>query len=92
MELLKALHGLLKSASLFCKKFVKDIREIGFELNLCDSCVANGMVNGKQQTTVWHVNNVKASHVNSEVNDSFLQFVKDKHEDRQRKSQKSMTV
>ena len=48
----KALHGSLKSVLLFYKKFVKDIKEIGFEINPHDPCVANRMVNGKQQTTV----------------------------------------
>ena len=40
---------------------------IGFELNPYDPCVANNTINGKQLALVWHVNNIKASHVEEEV-------------------------
>ena len=80
-ELLKALCESLKSALSFYKKFVKDIKEIGFKINPCDPCMANRMVIGKQQTTVWHADDVKVSHVDSKVNNKFAQFIKDKHED-----------
>ena len=40
---------------------------IWFELNPCDPYVANKTINGKQLTLVWHVDNIKASHVESEV-------------------------
>ena len=79
---LKALHGLLKSALSLHKKFVKEINEIGFELNPCDPCSANTLVNCEQQTMSWHADNVKASHVDSEVDNKFIQFIKNKHEDK----------
>ena len=50
-------------------------------MNDCDPCIANKIANYKQHTLVWHADNVKVSRVNSEVNDSFAQFVKDKCED-----------
>ena len=40
---------------------------IGFELNPYEPCVANKIINGKQLTLVWHVDNIKASHVKEEV-------------------------
>ena len=46
VQVLKALYGMLQSSLLYYKKFVKDIEEIGFELNPHDPCVANKMVNG----------------------------------------------
>lgn len=60
----KALYGCLKSALLFYKKLVADLMEEGFELNLYEPCIANKMVNGKQFTIIWHVDDLKLSHVN----------------------------
>ena len=36
---------------------------MGFEVNPYDPCVANKMVNGKQMTICWHVDDLKVSHV-----------------------------
>ena len=88
-KLLKAPCGLLKSALLFCKKFGKDIREISFEINLHDPCVANRMVNDKQQTMVLHAGDVKVNHIDSDVNNKFIQFIKEKHEDEKGRQSKS---
>jgi hypothetical protein len=75
MEMLKALYGMLQSALLYYKKFRKDIESIGFVVNPYDPCVANRMVNGKQHTITWHVNDLKSSHVDSKVNDEFLKWL-----------------
>ena len=40
---------------------------IGFELNPYYPCVSNKTINGKQLTLVWHVDDIKASHVEAEV-------------------------
>ena len=40
---------------------------IGFKLKPYDPCVANKTINGKQLTLVWHVDDIKASHVEAEV-------------------------
>ena len=49
---------MLKSAFLFYKKLRKDLELIGFMGNPYNPCVANCMVNGKQQTVVWQVQEV----------------------------------
>ena len=69
--MLMALYGMLTSAILFYKKFRKDIEGIGFEVNPYDVCVANRRVNDKQHTVTWHVDEVKSSHVNPQVNKEF---------------------
>ena len=81
VELLKALYGMLKSALLFYRQLVKDLKEIGFELNPYDPCVANRIIKGKQQTVVWHVDDLKSSHIDSEINDKFIKYMRDKYED-----------
>ena len=57
----------MKAAFLFYQKFVGDLMTIGFELNPYDPCVANKTINRKQLTLVWHIDNIKASHFESEV-------------------------
>ena len=41
--------------------------EEGFEINTYDWCVANKMIDGKQSTILWHVYDLKISHVLFEV-------------------------
>jgi hypothetical protein len=60
----------------YYKKFCKDIESIGFKVNPYHPCVANGIVNGKQHIVSWHVDHgLKSSHVDSKVNDQFLQWL-----------------
>ena len=75
VHVLKAIYGMLKSAFLFYKKLRKDLESIGFVVNPYDPCVANRMVNGKQQTVVWHVDDLKSSHVDPKVNDKFIDWL-----------------
>jgi hypothetical protein len=83
VELLRALYGMLMSALLFYKQFVRDLKEIGFELNPYDICVANRMVNGKQHTVAWHVDDLKSSHKDKKVNDEFIEYLRSKYEDKE---------
>ena len=41
--------------------------EWGFEPNPYDPCVVNKIINGKQCTILWHVDDLKISHVDPEV-------------------------
>ena len=65
VELLKSLYGYLKSALLFYKKILSDLKSHGFVINPYDSCVANKMINNKQFTVVRHVDDLKVSHSES---------------------------
>jgi len=75
VKLNKALYGLLKAALLFYKKLVGELKSMGFVLNKYDPCVANRIVNGSQQTVCWHVDDLKVSHVDPEVNESFAKDI-----------------
>jgi len=75
VKMLKAIYGMLQSSLLYYKKFRKDIESIGFEVNPYDPCVANRIVNGKQHTITWHVDDLKSSHVNPTINDEFLHWL-----------------
>lgn len=73
VELLKALYGTIRAARLFWEKLSGKLKEWGFTPNPYDACVMNKMVNGKQLTVAWHVDDLKVSHVESEVVDKFIQ-------------------
>jgi hypothetical protein len=79
VEMLKALYGMLQSSLLYYKKFRKDIESIGFVVNPYDPCVANRIVNGKQHTVTWHVDDLKSSHVDPKVNNEFLEWLQKKY-------------
>jgi hypothetical protein len=79
VEILRALYGMLESALLWYNKFRKDLEEEGFIFNAYDPCVANKMVNEKQMTIKFHVDDIMSSHVDSTVNDKFLVFLNKKY-------------
>jgi hypothetical protein len=67
VELKKALYGTLRAALLFWQRLSEQLKEWGFEINPYDWCVANKMINGKQCTILWHVDDLKISHVDANV-------------------------
>lgn len=72
VQLQKALYGTLSAALLFWKDLSAHLAKEGFEPNPYDSCVVNKMVDGKQCTVVWHVDDLKISHVDGRVNEGVL--------------------
>lgn len=67
VKLNKALYGTLKAALLFWEDLSSKLVSNGFIINPYDFCVANKIINGKQCTIIWHVDDLKISHVDSEV-------------------------
>jgi len=51
------------------------LKEIGFELNPYDLCVANATIKGKQCTICWYVDDNKISHEDQEVLDSVIKKI-----------------
>jgi hypothetical protein len=76
VKLQKALYGCLRSALLFYLKFVGDIESQGFTLNPYDLCVANKVINGKKITAVWHVEDIKMSHVDEKEVSKLITWLK----------------
>ena len=75
VHILRAIYGMLMSGLLFYKKFKKAIEGQGYVVNDYDPCVANKMINGKQHTLSWHVDDLKASHMDPKVNDKFGEWL-----------------
>jgi hypothetical protein len=76
VQLKKALYGTLQAALLFWKDLSKKLVAWGFKINPYDWCVANKTIQGKQCTILWHVDDIKVSHVESSVVDNMLELFK----------------
>ena len=61
-RMIKAMYGTLKAALLFWTKLKKFLTKNGFEPNAYDPCTVNKIINGKQATVMWYVDDVKISH------------------------------
>ena len=75
VAVLRAIYGMLVSALLWYRKFREDLEGDGFEFNPYDACVANKMVNGKQHTVRFHVDDLMSSHIDPKVNDKFEKWL-----------------
>jgi hypothetical protein len=64
VELQKALYGTLQAALLFWENLSEFLtQELDFVANPYDSCIVNKIINGKQCTIIWHIDDLKLSHV-----------------------------
>jgi hypothetical protein len=77
VELLNSLYGTLRSALLFWKLISSKLILWGFKINPYDGCVANKVIDGKQCTVLWQVDDLKISHVNEEVNTDIIKRIND---------------
>jgi hypothetical protein len=75
IKMLKAIYGMLQSCLLYYKVFCKEIESIGFKVNPYNPYVANCIVNGKQHTLSWHIDNLISNHVDSKVNNQVLEWL-----------------
>ena len=75
VQLEKAVYGMMKSALLFYRKLVADLTSLGYVTNPYDLCVANKMINGKQMTICWRVDDLTIGHVESSVVSTFLTWL-----------------
>jgi hypothetical protein len=72
VKLLKALYRTMCAARLFWEWLSRQLVDWGFTPNPYDSCVVNKMVDGKQLTVAWHVDDLKISHVSAKVVDDLI--------------------
>ncbi len=79
VRVLRGIYGMLQAALLWYSKFRKDLEEIGFIFNPYDPCIANKMINDKQHTIRFHVDDLLSSHEDPKVNDEFLKWLESKY-------------
>ena len=75
LKLLRALYGCIESALLWYNLFSSTLEKMGFKINPYDKCVANKMVNDKQCTICWFVDDNLVTHVDDEVITSLLEEI-----------------
>ena len=61
------LHGTLQVSLLLWRKLTGILAENGYNINPYDRCVYNKGVNGSQCTVLWHVGDLKLSHLTDNV-------------------------
>jgi hypothetical protein len=71
----KALYGCMKSALLFWEHLSGKLIEQDYKLNPYNSCIANKAIKGSQMTIVWHVDDLKLSHVSETVLDEEIMWL-----------------
>jgi len=78
VQLKKALYGTLQAALLLWKLLSETLQEWGFVLNPYDKCMANENIECKQCRILWHVDDLKISHVDKDVVEGKLKKLNEK--------------
>ena len=68
----------MQSALLWYELFTSTLEGMGFVLNPYDLCVANKIINGKQCTICWYVDDLKISHITVKVVDDVIAAIETK--------------
>jgi hypothetical protein len=71
----RALYGCVKSALQFWKHLSGHLKNRGYTPNPYDPCVVNRVINGSQLTVVWHMDDLKLSHVSEMVIDEEVKWL-----------------
>ena len=80
VECLNALYGTMVASLLYYKKFTKSLASEGFKMNPYDPCVWNKLIDGKQCTICFHVDDCKISHVSGKVIDNIIDWLRRDYE------------
>jgi hypothetical protein len=70
------LYGTMVTSLLYYRKFVKILTDVGFITNPYDPCVANKIIEGKQMTICFHVDEFKLSHRKKKVMDTMIEYLR----------------
>ena len=61
--------------SLLYNLFLDELAKLGFKVNEYEICAVNKIINGKQCTLVWYVDDVKVSHVDEIVVSDIIKYL-----------------
>ena len=61
--ILKAIYGIIESDLIWYELYMSVLKNMGFQLNPYDMCVANKDIKWKQCTTAWNVDDNKVSYL-----------------------------
>ena len=74
VEVIRALYGMLVTYLIWYNKLCSDLEDIGFEFNPYDPFVDKRMVNDKQYTIIFHVDDLLSSYIDSKANELFFKW------------------
>jgi hypothetical protein len=80
VECLNAIYGTMVASLLYYCKFTRSLRNQGYTMNPYDPCVWNKMIEKKQITICFHVNNCKVSHKLAQVVDKAIKWLRQDYE------------
>jgi hypothetical protein len=75
VQILMALYGMIESVLLWYTLYAEVLHKEGFEINPYDRYVANKVINDKQCTIAWYVDDNILSHVETSVVDSVIDTI-----------------
>lgn len=79
-ECMNAIYGTMVASLLYYNKFCNTLKRLGFKPNPYDACVYNKPIGAKQQTVCFHVDNLKASHVDPNANTKLAEELRKEYE------------
>jgi hypothetical protein len=80
-----SLYGTMVASLVYYRKFVKSLTDIVFIINPYDTCVANKIIEGKQMTICFHMDDCKLSHRKKTVMDTIIEYLHEDYESLSRK-------
>lgn len=87
-KLQKALYGTVRATLLFWRDLADTLEQEDFVLNPYDHCVMNKMIDGKQCTVLFHVDDLKISHDSGTVVTNVIAILKKRYD----KFKKAMSI
>jgi hypothetical protein len=75
-----ALYRTMVAILLYYRKFIKSLTDIDFIINPYDPCVTNNIIEGKQMTICFHVDDCNLSHRKKTVMDRMIGYLRQKYE------------
>ena len=77
MKVERLIYGCIQSIFLWYDIYANRLKDMGFEINPYDKCIANKVINGNQCTIGWCVNDNKISHKKEKVVDDMSTIFKE---------------
>ena len=72
---MEVLYGFIEWGLLCYDLYVNTLKEFGFAINTYNWFVANKIINEKQCTILWYVDNNKVSHIGPKVNTTIIRAI-----------------
>ena len=76
VECMNAIYGTMVTGLLYYHKFADSLYQKKFTKNPYDPCLWNKIIEGKQCTICFHIDNCKISHVKLSVNDGIIAWLR----------------